>query len=57
MIMFMIPLNGKLKTKQPLVTQKKGEGGVPAEVRRVTIVVTAQYKIENALATVDDDAN
>jgi hypothetical protein len=48
-IMFMIPLNGKLKTKQPLVTQ--------AEVRRVTIVVTAQYKIENALATVDDDAN
>ena len=56
-IIFMIPLNGKLKTKQPLVTQKKGEGGVPVEVRRATIVVTAQYKIENALATVDDDAD
>lgn len=55
-IMFMIPLNGKLKTMQPLVTQKKGEGGVPVEVQRVTIVVTAQYKIENALATVDGDA-
>ena len=50
-IMFMIPVNGKLKTKQPLVTQKKGEG--VQEVQRVTIAVTAQYKIENALVTVD----
>jgi hypothetical protein len=50
-IMFMIPVNGKLKTKQPLVTQKKG--GVLEEVQRVTIAVTAQFKIENALVTVD----
>jgi len=50
-IMFMIPLNGKLKTKQPVVTQKKGE--VVEEVQRVTITVTAQYKIQNALVTVD----
>jgi len=46
-IMFMIPINGKLKTKQPLVTPKKG--GVLEEVQRDTIAVTAQYKIENAL--------
>lgn len=51
-IMFMIPVNGKLKTKQSLVTQKKG--GVLQEVQRVAIKVTAQYKIENALVTVDD---
>ena len=50
-IMFMIPLNGQLKTKQPVVTQKKGE--VVQEVQRVTITVTAQYKIQNALVTVD----
>jgi hypothetical protein len=50
-IMFMIPVNGKLKTKQPMVTQKKG--GVLEEVQRVTIAVSAQYKIENALVTVD----
>jgi hypothetical protein len=50
-IMFMIPVNGKLKTKQPLVTPKKG--GVLEEVQRVTIAVAAQYKIENALVTVD----
>jgi hypothetical protein len=49
-IMFMIPLNGKLKTKQPVVTQKKG---AVEEVQRVTITVTAQYKIQNALVTVD----
>jgi len=51
-IVFMIPSNGKLKTKQLMVTQKKG--GVLEEVQRVTIAVTAQYKIENALVTVDD---
>jgi hypothetical protein len=50
-IMFMIPVNGKLKTKQSLVTQKKG--GALEEVQRVSIAVTAQYKIENALVTVD----
>lgn len=50
-IMFMIPVNGKLKTKQSLVTQKKG--GALEEVQRVSIKVTAQYKIENALVTVD----
>ena len=49
-IMFMIPLNGKLKTKQPVVTQKKG---AVEEVQRVAITVTAQYKIQNALVTVD----
>jgi len=49
-IMFMIPLNGKLKTKQPVVTQKKG---AVEEVQRVTITVTAQYKIQNELVTVD----
>jgi hypothetical protein len=49
---FMIPVNGKLKTKQSLVTQKKGE--VLQEVQRVRNAVTAQYKIENALVTVDD---
>jgi len=47
-IMFMILVNGKLKAKQPLVTPKKG---VLEEVKRVTIAVTAQYKIENALVT------
>lgn len=51
-IMFMIPVNGKLKTKQALVTQKKKEEGMQ-EVQRITIAVTAQYKIENALVTVD----
>ena len=45
-IIFMIPPNGKLKAKQPLVTSKKG---VLEEVNRVTIAVTAQYKIENDL--------
>jgi hypothetical protein len=50
-IMFMIPVNGKLKTKQSLVTQKIG--GALEEVQRVSIEVTAQYKIENALVTVD----
>jgi hypothetical protein len=46
-IMFMVPVNGKLKTKQPLVTQKM------EEVQRVTTPVSAQYKIENELVTVD----
>ena len=51
-IMFMIPVNGKLKAKQLLVKSKKG--GVLKKVQRgVTIAVTAQYKIENALVTVD----
>ena len=45
-IMFMIPV------KQSLVTQNKRE--VFQEVQRVTITVTAQYKIENAVITVDD---
>jgi hypothetical protein len=49
-IMFMIPKNGKLKTKQPVVTQKRG---TVEEVQRGTITVAAQYKIENELATVD----
>ena len=49
--MFMIPVNGKMNTTQPLVTPKKG-GGV-LEVQRVSITVNAQYKIENELATVD----
>lgn len=52
-IMFMIPAKGKLKTKQLMVTQKKEEG-VLEEVKRVTITVAAQYKIENKLSTVDD---
>jgi hypothetical protein len=46
-IIFMIPSNGKLKTKQPMVTQKN------AAVQLVTIAVTAQYKIENTLDIVD----
>ena len=48
MIIFMIPVNGKLKNKQPMVAQKN------EVVTLVTITVTAQYKIENALAIVDD---
>ena len=47
MIVFMIPVNGKLKTKQPICTKKK-EGGLK-EVQRVTIAVTAQYKIEKRI--------
>ena len=39
MIMFMIPLNGKLKTEQ----------------LRATIEVTAQYKIVNTLGTYDNN--
>jgi hypothetical protein len=50
-IMFMIPVTGKLKAEQPLVTSKKV--GALEEVQRVTIAVKAQYKIENALVTVD----
>jgi hypothetical protein len=50
-IMFMIPENGKLKTKQCMVTHKKG--GVLEEVQRVTVKVSAQYKIENNLVTPD----
>ena len=51
-IVFMTPVHGKLKTQQPLVTK---EGGVLGEGQRaaLTVTVTAQYKIENALATVD----
>lgn len=48
-IMFMIPVNGKLKTKQPIVTQAEE----PEEVQRVTVAIAAQYKIENTLVTVD----
>jgi hypothetical protein len=47
-IMFMIPFNGQLKTKQSLVLQKK------QDVQRATITVTAQYKIVNALVTVSN---
>lgn len=50
-IMFMIPENGKLKKKQRMVTQMKG--GVLEAVQRVTVIVSAQYKIENNLVTVD----
>jgi len=49
-IMFMIPFNGKLKTKQSLVIQKNKQ-----DVRRATIEVTAQYKIENTLVTFDNN--
>lgn len=48
-IMFMIPSNGKLKTMQPMVTQKN------EVVQLATIAVTAQYKIVNALTIVDDE--
>ena len=47
-IMFMIPFNGQLKTKQSLVSQKK------QDVQRATIEVTAQYKIVNTLVTVSN---
>eukprot|EP00981_Chlorochromonas_danica_P001025 scaffold236_cov164-Ochromonas_danica.AAC.1 len=47
-IMFMTLLNGKLETKQPLVTQ---DGEV---VKRSTVIVSAQYKIENELVSDDD---
>ena len=50
-IMFMIPVNGKLKTAQPVVTQMNGE--VIQEVQRITIPITAQYKIVNTLVTAD----
>eukprot|EP01039_Chlorochromonas_danica_P001152 gene1152-1257_t len=53
-IMFMTPLNGKLTTKQSLVTQKKGEG--LEEAQQVTVIVSAQYKIENELVSDDDIA-
>ena len=47
-IMFMIPFNGQLKTKQSLVSQKKHD------VQRATIEVSAQYKIVNTLVTVSN---
>ena len=49
-IMFMIPLNGKLKTEQLLVIQKMKQ-----DVQRVTIEVTSQYKIVNTLVTYDNN--
>jgi hypothetical protein len=52
-IMFMIPLNGKLKTTQTLTKSKPNKDGVLEEPLRPSIKVTAQYKIENALVTVD----
>ena len=52
-IMFMIPVNGKLKTTQTLTKSKANKDGVFEEAPRATITVTAQYKIENALVTVD----
>jgi hypothetical protein len=51
-IIFMIPENGKLKIKQPVVTQKNGAA---EELQRSTITITAQYKIQNALVTLDTD--
>lgn len=53
-LMFMVPVNGKLKSKQPLVAQK--EDGAQTDAELVAIEVTAQYKIVNALVTVDDGA-
>ena len=50
-IMFMIPLNGKLKSEQLLVIQKKKK----QDVQRATIEVTAQYKILNTLVTYDNN--
>lgn len=52
-IMFMIPVNGRLKTAQSLTVNKANKDGEFTEVQRPTITVTAQYKIENALSTVD----
>lgn len=46
-IMFMIPVNGKLKTEQRITTKSDGD------VQRVSVAVSAQYKIENDLVTVD----
>ena len=54
-LMFMIPHNGKLNTKQSLVKSKSEKDGSLEEVQSVTIAVTAQYKIENALATLVDN--
>jgi hypothetical protein len=51
-IIFMIPENGKLKIKQTVVTQKNGAA---EELQRSTITITAQYKIQNALVTLDTD--
>ncbi len=51
-IMFMIPLNGKLRTEQLLVIQKKKK---KKDVQRATIEVTAQYKIVNTLVTYDNN--
>ena len=50
MIMFMIPLNGKINTEQLLVMQKKKQ-----DIQRATIEVTAQYKIVNTLVTYDNN--
>ena len=49
-IMFMIPLNGMLKTEQSLVIQTKKQ-----DVQRATIEVTAQYQIVNTLVTYDNN--
>ena len=49
----MIPVNGKLKTTQTLTKSKPNKDGVLEESLRPSINVTAQYKIENALVTVD----
>ena len=49
-IMFMIPLNGKLKTEQSLVIQTKKQ-----DVQRATIEVTSQYQIVNTLVTYDNN--
>ena len=48
--MFMIPLNGKLKTEQSLMIQTKKQ-----DVQRATIEVTAQYKIVSTLVTYDNN--
>ena len=49
-IMFMIPLNGMLKTEQSLVIQTKKQ-----DVHRATIEVTSQYQIVNTLVTYDNN--
>jgi hypothetical protein len=51
-IMFMIPHNGKLNSEQPLVTSKPKPS--TKKLKRSTVEVSAQYKIENKLILADD---
>jgi hypothetical protein len=52
-IIFMIPESGRLNTEQAIVSEEQ-KGTSMLEVNRFTVGVTAQYKIENKLATVND---